>query len=87
MSSSNRYLKCRPRFRREMGLSFNVFLKVSSSICAFAGGILLAFKLPISGYGFIFLAMSSSQLLIASLREKDRSMIFMRVLYSSLLIA
>jgi hypothetical protein len=53
-----------------------VFLKWSSSTCALIGGILLASKISISGYGFIFLAMSSSQLLIASILLKDKSMIF-----------
>ncbi|MBD2663506.1 hypothetical protein B6N60_03400 [Richelia sinica FACHB-800] len=53
-----------------------VFLKWSSSTCALIGGILLASKISISGYGFIFLAMSSSQLLVASILLKDKSMIF-----------
>lgn len=51
------------------------FLKWSSSVCALAGGILLASKTDISGYGFIFLAFSSGQLLLASLQIQDRSMI------------
>ncbi|HIK19120.1 MAG TPA: hypothetical protein IGS53_28085 [Leptolyngbyaceae cyanobacterium M33_DOE_097] len=44
-------------------------------MCALIGGILLASKLEISGYGFVFLAMSSSQLLVASIQERDISMI------------
>lgn len=51
-------------------------LKVSSSICAITGGIMLAVKLNISSYGFIFLALSSSQLLISSIQTKDNLMTF-----------
>ncbi|KJH69462.1 hypothetical protein UH38_23660 [Aliterella atlantica CENA595] len=51
-------------------------LKRSSSICAIAGGVLLAAKVDLSGYGFIFLALSSSQMLLASILKKDQSMIF-----------
>ena len=51
-------------------------LKLSSSAFAIAGGSLLAANLPdISKYGFILLAMSSSQMLIASLCTKDKVMI------------
>jgi hypothetical protein len=51
-------------------------LKLTSSACAVAGGVMLAANLPdISKYGFIFLALSSSQMLIASLRSKDMPMI------------
>ncbi len=51
------------------------FLQWSSSACAIAGGVMLASKTEISGYGFIFLALSSSQMLAASIRKKDTSMI------------
>jgi hypothetical protein len=52
------------------------FFQLSSTACAIAGGVMLAANLPsISKYGFIFLAMSSSQLLIASLLTKDVRMI------------
>lgn len=51
-------------------------LKLSSSACALTGGILLASNTSISGYGFIFLALSSGQLLLASLQDRDSSMIF-----------
>lgn len=51
-------------------------LKISSSICAVVGGIMLAAKLHISSYGFLFLALSSSQLLISSIQTKDNSMAF-----------
>ena len=51
-------------------------LKLTSSACAVAGGVILAANVPdISKYGFIFLAMSSSQMLAASLRTKDTTMI------------
>jgi hypothetical protein len=51
-------------------------LKLTSSGCAVAGGIMLAANLTdISKYGFIFLALSSSQMLVASLRTKDMPMI------------
>lgn len=52
----------------------NNFLKLSSSFCALNGGVLLASNTSISGYGFIFLALSSSQLLIASVKDKDTIM-------------
>jgi hypothetical protein len=51
-------------------------LKLSSSFCALTGGILLASNTSMSGYGFVFLAMSSSQLLLASLQDQDSSIIF-----------
>jgi hypothetical protein len=51
------------------------FLQWSSSACAIAGGVMLAAKTEVSGYGFIFLALSSSQMLVASIRKKDTSMI------------
>lgn len=50
-------------------------LKLSSSFCALLGGILLASNTEVSKYGFIFLALSSSQLLAASIQEKDKTMI------------
>ncbi len=50
-------------------------LKISSSFFALIGGTLLASNTPSSGYGFIFLAMSSSQMLIANLQIKDKVMI------------
>jgi hypothetical protein len=56
-------------------------LKWSSSSCAIAGGILLASNISISGFGFIGLAASSSQMLLASLLLADKTMI----VYSSAL--
>lgn len=55
--------------------SLNIFLKVSSSVCAVMGGVLLASRIETSGYGFVFLAMSSSQLLMVSIREQELTMI------------
>ncbi len=52
------------------------FLKLSSSSFALTGGILLASNTSMSGYGFVFLALSSGQLLLASLQDRDSSMIF-----------
>jgi hypothetical protein len=50
-------------------------LKISSSVCAVIGGVMLAAKISISSYGFLFLALSSSQLLIASIKTKDYLMV------------
>ena len=52
------------------------FLKMSVSFCALSGGILLASNSHLSKYGFIFLALSSGQLLIVNIINKDASMIF-----------
>jgi hypothetical protein len=51
------------------------YLKLASCCFAVLGGILLAAKTPISGYGFIFLALSSSAMLLASCLVGDKSMI------------
>lgn len=50
-------------------------LKFSSSVFALVGGTLLALKINISEFGFLFLAFSSSQMLVASIVERDRLMI------------
>ncbi len=50
-------------------------LQLSSSAFAIAGGVMLASNTSISGYGFLFLAMSSSQMLLANLLAKNISMI------------
>jgi hypothetical protein len=51
-------------------------LQLTSSAFAVVGGVLLAANLAnISKYGFILLAMSSSQLLVSSLLSKDTRMI------------
>ncbi|PZD70509.1 hypothetical protein C1752_11511 [Acaryochloris thomasi RCC1774] len=50
------------------------YLKLSSSFFAILGGILLAANIPVSGYGFIFLGLSSGQLVMASIKEQDQTM-------------
>ncbi len=50
-------------------------LKLTSSAFAIAGGVLIASNLDVSKYGFILLAMSSAQMLIASLKSNDKPMI------------
>jgi CheY-like chemotaxis protein len=50
-------------------------LKWSSSSCAIAGGILLASNISISGFGFLGLAASSFQMLLASFLLADKTMI------------
>jgi hypothetical protein len=50
-------------------------LKWSSSLFAILGGVLIASNTEVTRYGFLFLALSSSQLLIASLLNKEQSMI------------
>lgn len=52
------------------------FFKISSSICGLGGGATLALNTAISGYGFIFLALSSSQMLIAAILDRDKLLIF-----------
>jgi hypothetical protein len=53
---------------------FSKYLQISGSICAVFGGFILANKTPVSGYGFIFLAASSCQLLVSSILEKNLSL-------------
>lgn len=57
-------------------LKHSDLLKYSSSIFALVGGTLLASNISISEFGFLFLAISSSQMLVASIVERDRLMIF-----------
>jgi hypothetical protein len=66
--SNNYYLN-----RKQQQIS--QILKISSSFFALVGGILLASNTAISSYGFILLAMSSSQMLIANLQTRDKVMI------------
>ncbi|MDJ0631674.1 MAG: hypothetical protein QNJ34_00640 [Xenococcaceae cyanobacterium MO_188.B29] len=51
------------------------FLKLSSSFFALAGGVILASNTNSSGYGFIFLALSSIQMLMSSILMKDKTLI------------
>ncbi len=59
----------------------NNILRILSAIFCMIGGILLSSNTRDSGYGFIFLAVSSGTLLIASLLQRDKIMIF----YSAML--
>jgi hypothetical protein len=54
-------------------------LQFSSSVCAVAGGIVLASNIEVSRYGFILLALSSSQMLISSIMIRNKHLI----IYSS----
>jgi hypothetical protein len=49
--------------------------RFSSSAFALTGGVLLASNTPLSPYGFILLAFSSGQMLLASLQDKDIELI------------
>ena len=51
------------------------YLKYLSCLFAVIGGVLIASKTEVSSYGFLFLAMSSSLMLIASFWTRDQSMI------------
>lgn len=51
------------------------YLKWASSLFAVTGGVLLASKTDASGYGFLFLALSSSHMWLASSLVGDKSMI------------
>ncbi len=50
-------------------------MKWSSSVFALTGGILVSSNTDVTPYGFIFLACSSSQLVVANLLTQDKSMI------------
>ncbi len=63
--------RCTKAFRK---ISVINYLKWASSSFAVTGGVLLASKTPVSGYGFIFLAMSSSHMLTATSLMGDKSM-------------
>jgi hypothetical protein len=51
------------------------YLKCASCFFAVLGGALLASNIAVSGYGFLFLALSSSHMLMASCLTGDRTMI------------
>ena len=53
----------------------NKALRNSSSFCVLVGGILLASNTQWSKYGFIFLALSSSQFLVASILSEEWEMV------------
>ena len=52
------------------------YLKCLSCFFAVIGGVLVASKTVFSSYGFLFLAMSSSLMLVASFWERDKSMMY-----------
>lgn len=52
------------------------YLRCVSCFFAIFGGIMLASNTAMSGFGFLYLAISSSHLLIASCLDADRTMIF-----------
>ncbi len=54
---------------------FTQYLKCVSCFFAILGGILLASNTELSGYGFLFLAISSSHMLAASCLTIDKTMI------------
>ena len=57
-------------------MKLNKLLRYSSTVFALAGGIILASNIAeISKYGFIFLALSSFQMLVSSISIKDQSML------------
>jgi hypothetical protein len=62
--------------KKMMSNSLATKLQWSSSACAIAGGVILASNTTISGYGFIFLALSSGQLLLSSIQTQNRSLMF-----------
>jgi hypothetical protein len=50
------------------------FLKWSSCVCTVVGGVLLASKTGLSPYGFLFLAMGSSQMVATTYLMRDRAL-------------
>ena len=70
---SSRYgIKNQSLKTKERKIFYVTTFKISSSVCGLLGGSILALNTPISGYGFIFLACSSSQMLIASILDRDK---------------
>ena len=71
-SSSQYGIKNKSLKTKERKIFYITTLKIASSVCGLLGGTTLALNTSISGYGFIFLACSSSQMLIASILDKDK---------------
>lgn len=65
----------KPKVKKQKKTNIANFLKLSSSFCALLGGILLASNTESSGYGFILLALSSSQMLLSSIIINDKTLI------------
>ncbi|BDM80978.1 MULTISPECIES: hypothetical protein [Acaryochloris] len=53
-------------FNKHKNSFISQFLQFSSSVSAVAGGVILSSNTPVSKYGFILLALSSSQIFISS---------------------
>lgn len=68
--------KSNNRSIRQQKIIFIRMLKIFSIFFSGMGGILLALNVAISPYGFVFMALSSLSILISSVLEKDRLMIF-----------
>lgn len=65
----------KPKIKKNNKYSIAKYLKLSSSFCALLGGIILASNTSSSGYGFILLALSSSQMLLSSIILYDKTLI------------
>ncbi len=63
-----------PPRRRFDRVSVIQFLKWSSCVCTVVGGVLLASKTNLSPYGFLFLAMGSSQMVATTYLMRDRAL-------------
>lgn len=66
-------------FGKGQNIFISNFLKFSSSVCAVAGGVILSSNTPVSKYGFILLALSSSQIFISSSLTSNKGL----MLYSA----
>jgi hypothetical protein len=64
----------RPAQRRFNRIWLIQFLKWSSCVCTVVGGVLLASKTNLSPYGFLFLAMGSSQMVATTYLMRDRAL-------------
>jgi hypothetical protein len=64
----------KPSRRRFDRVSVIQFLKWSSCVCTVVGGVLLASKTNLSPYGFLFLAMGSSQMVATTYLMRDRAL-------------
>ena len=65
----------KPKVKKTKKTNIAKLLKLSSSFFALLGGSILASNTDSSGYGFILLALSSSQMLLSSIILKDKTLI------------
>ncbi len=63
-----------PRTRRKTDTALARTLQFSSSACAVAGGVLVSSNTAVSKYGFIILALSSSQIFASSFLLRNQSL-------------